>query len=229
MRAGLPLTYTIEFASGIPDANVVWRLTDGAGVLIATNSIIPPPGSVSVNIQISPVNNLVPEGQLHAFRELQWEYQVGGVFHTGVHQYTLIARLPYGVSPEGVRKKLGVESHELEDDEIDLLGAYLRFESNVTPGSLAAYVGTTYPITHAIEAQAALDILPTLQVRLANKETSGTNAFQRQSIDWELLASHLMGTISEGLLLVDPTVDLLGSPSVAFVVVTRETDLFPGG
>ena len=111
----------------------------------------------------------------------------------GSTTYRVERSIPFPVSVHGVRSKLGVEDHELEDRDIDLLMAYATISEsyNIAPyidsGDMNALI-----VTNAIEAQAALQALPSLQLAVARSEDSGTNKYQRfGSIDWEGLAASL--------------------------------------
>lgn len=89
--------------------------------------------------------------------------------------------------------------------------------------------GTPYEklmVVDAIEATAALMVLPTLQVRVAKTETSGTNSYTRQNIDWDKLKEYLQSVVAESLAAAQPgastTIDSL-------FIATTGTSLFPDG
>src|SRR3546814_17448998 len=74
------------------------------------------------------------------------------------------------------------------------LGAYENVET-----------ATSYVVANGIEALAGLAVLDTLQVRVAKMESSGTNEYQRFTIDWDLLRNKLQGLVSKATDLLDPT------------------------
>lgn len=225
MRAGTALTQLVEFADGFPDGNIDWELLDGTGGVLTAGNVAPEAASVSAVITITGPQNVIVEAgdPLFAHRELSWSYTVGGIGQSGRLRYRLEAFLPLGVSEEGVRGKLGVEDHELEDAKIDLVSAYSNFQATVGAAELAAVEGQAILVAcDAIEALAALRILPTLQVSLANKESSGTNQFSRDKIDWKALRAHLENLLALGYAAVNPATDTTANLAPLLVVVVRD-------
>lgn len=222
MRAGTVLTQLVEFSEGFPDGDINWSLLDGGGASVATGAVTPAADSVSAVIAVTSVQNSLGAGVLAEPRELSWAYTIGGLVYTGRRRYRLEAFLPLGVSEDGVRRKLGVESHELTDEQIDLVIAYGSFESTVTKELLDAVEGQTALVAcDAIEALAALSVLPTLQVALAAKESSGTNQFQRDKIDWKALRAHLENLAATGYAAVNPATDTTASLPPLLIAVVR--------
>jgi hypothetical protein len=222
MRAGTALTQLIEFSEGFPDGDISWGLLDASGNPLANGAVTPEADSASAVIMVPALDNdIVEAGALFAYRELSWSYTVGGLMQNGRRRYRLEAFLPLGVSEDGVRRKLGVESHELEDEKIDLVTAYSSFRETVTAAKLDAVTNqTALAACDGIEALAALNLLPTLQISLAAKESSGTNQFQRTKIDWDRLRAHLETILANGYAAVNPLSDTSSQmPSLLTVVV----------
>lgn len=222
-------------ASGFPDANISWSLLNETGTLVASGSLTPTAGAVSVDVQISSANNSLGAGEVLGARELLWSYTVAAAAVSGSHRYTIEGSVPFVVSEAGVRQLIGIDQEDdLPDHDVPLIKAYLHFQNAVGDDALAAgLLGTAFErsqIATAIEAQAALMVLPSLQVRLAQKESSGTNQFARGKIDWERLEAHLARLVSEGSVIVNPATDPLATNNTALLVlVTPVDDLFPGG
>lgn len=220
MRSGTPLTQLVEFSYGFPDGDVSWELLDGTGTSVANGVVTPEAGSASAVVSLTSNQNSITNSALSSPRELHWFYTVGGILYEDRRRYTLEAFLPLGVSETGVRAKLGVEPDELEDEKINLVSAYLRFQDKVTKAKLDAVTDlAALQARDGIEALAALDVLPTLQVYLAAKESSGTNQFQRTSIDWDKLRAALEAKVSEGYTAVDPLLDETAAFGALFVTV----------
>jgi hypothetical protein len=224
MRAGRAFTQLVEFTDGHPDGNITWQLLDGGGTQLATGTVTPAAEAVSSVIRIEAVNNgLVDATALSEPRELQWSYEVGGLLKSYQLRYRIDAFLPFGVSEDGVRRKLGLELHELEDADIDLVTAYSKFRDQVTSVALAAADDSlTLEICNAVEAMAAVVQIPTLQVRLAVKESSGTDQFQRASIDWDMIRAHLDQFIAQGIAAVNPAVDLTANFGSLVQTINRD-------
>lgn len=228
VRSGNAASFLVEFPSGPPDGNVSWRLLGEAGDEITGGSLPVPSGSVSVTLTIPGINNtILTLGVLTAYRDLEWDYTVDGVVVNGEQRYSIEARVPYGVTPEGVRSKLGVNDHEIPDGEIRLVEAYLSFTSLVNPLLLAAATDHI-ALRNAIEAMAALALVPSLPVRLALKEASGTDSFQRDKLNLAELYVALQGNIADGLLAVDPNYDPMFGFGDLFILAPPGTDAFTG-
>jgi hypothetical protein len=161
-------------------------------------------------------------------RDLEWTYTVGGSVNNGEIRYALEARVPYGASADGVRAKLGVDKFDLPDSDISLVGAFLKMQDVVGAEALG-FSDNDLAVRHAIEAYAALALIPTMPVRTALKEASGTDSFQRDKIDWDNIAAHLQGIITEGILVVLPTYDVAGLFGAIFILASPSAEPFPGG
>lgn len=226
MRAGTALTQLVEFSDGAPDGDIAWQLLDALGIQVASGAVTPAADAASAVITVTAEDNTIGDGVLASPRELRWSYTVAGLIHSGQLRYRLEAFLPLGVSEAGVRRKLGLEVHELGDEAIDLVGAYGRFSITVgqtdldavaTAGGHAALVACD-----AVEALAALTLLPSLQISLAQKESSGTNQFQRAAIDWEALRAQLEQYVGEGYTAVNPTFDPTANSGSLLIAVIRD-------
>lgn len=235
MRAGLPLSHVISFASGEPDANVSWQLTDTAGAVKQSGAVNPAPGAVSQTIEILALSNTLAVGQLLGSRDLTWSYSVAGVAVSDSVRYQLEGQVPFFASESGVRNMLGLhEVEDLSDEDIALVRGYMQFEKLVGAATLVPFLsGTSYDmmlISEGIEAQTALRLLPTLQVRVAKRESSGTNQYDRQDIDWLSIEASLAARVRAAAVLIDPVLDVASSSSSALLVlVTPNFDLFPDG
>lgn len=228
VRSGTAVSFPILFAEGRPDAGVSYTVYDPAGVVLATGTVAVPGDAVSIYLQVDGATNLLATNALLSYRDIEWSYAVGGRIMTGEARYTVEARLPYGVSADGVRAKLGVDKTDLPDSDISLARAYLNFQGIVGVDRLAAHDPADITVTDAIEAQAALVLIPTMAVRVATKESSGTNQFQRQAIDWDAVATALEGMVSAGYSAVDPAYDETEAFGSLLIVVTPATDAITG-
>ena len=94
MRSGRAYTQLVEFASGFPDANVSWTLSDTDGDVIETGAVTPSPNAVSAVIAISGSLNTLASGELIGGRELSWTYTVENLVFGGDVRYTLEAAVP---------------------------------------------------------------------------------------------------------------------------------------
>lgn len=230
MRSGTAFTHLVELV-GTPDGALTWALTDAGGTAVTNGTITPDVGAVSVLLTIPSINNTLGVGIRTGSRDLTWSYAVEGVIQSGSVQYLLEARIPFAVSPMGVRTKLGLGAVEdLGDDEIPLMKAYLVFEESVGSVELAAVTGdlAQLRVVDAIEAIAALSLLPSLQVRIAERESSGTNQYARGKIDWQQLQEDLQAMVQEGEAAANSALVAGSNGTSLLQLVTPDVDLFPG-
>lgn len=225
MREGLPLSRFVEFSDGFPDGDLDWTVVDATGVPVTNGSVTPAEGAVSSVITVPADQNLIAGDEIFEHRELQVVWTVNGEAKVETFRYRLEAFLPFGLHEDGVRGLLGLERHELKDEAIDLVSAYGRFEEYVGAAQLLAAeaVGghTALTIKKGIEAFAARTIVPTLQITLAQKESSGTNQFARGDIDWDRLIATLDDYVNEAAEIVNPNIDPTGDYTTLLLVAVR--------
>jgi hypothetical protein len=222
VRSGQSYSHLVEFTElGAP--TLTWVLRDEEGTQVSTGTITLAAEALSVDILIPALANTLDVGALWGSRDLSWSY---GTSH-GEFRYGLEALIPFGASPAGVRTKLGLGPvDDLTDEEIPLLKAYLALAATVTLTGITDDL-IKIRVRDAIEAQAGLELLPTLQVRVSQKESSGTNQFARADVDWDKLAENLQNLVLEAYVAINPAFSLNSSTSL-LTLVTPDTDLFPG-
>lgn len=227
--AGSPFAHLIKFETGAPTGAIAYSLLANNGTTVLdSGNITPPAGSVSRLLTVSGAYNTVAT-DLFESRTLTYSYTTASGLVSNRIAYRVAKPIPFAVSVDGVRKKLGIEKHELADDSVDLVLAYaeLSNELTLTPYEAAGNRGNLLCI-HAIEALAALQAMPTLQLAIAQSETSGTNEYKRFGlINWDKLRADLLLHISRLRELIEPTTDGLGDYSV-FTTAGRATDEITG-
>ena len=67
-----------------------------------------------------------------------------------------------------------------------------------------------------------------MPVRIANSESSGTNQFKRQDIDWGAVAAELSSMVDIGYIAIDPNYDPTAVTGELFLLATPATDPFTG-
>lgn len=230
MRSGLPFSHTVELTGPVV-GDLTWSLSDPEDAVVATGTVPIAAGAVSATIDIAAIDNTLAGAQMWGARDLSWSYTTGTTLVSGELRYLLELAIPFPVTPTGVRTKLGLsDASELTDVEIPLLRAYLEFRTTVGSATLAAVTDDLERLAaaSAIEALAGLELLPTLQVRVAQREASGTNQFNRGTVDWEKLEAHLRAIVDAGVAAVDPALALTNNGVSLLQLVTPSVDLFPG-
>lgn len=227
-----PFTYIVEFASGSPTGAFSYTVTDDDGAVVGglENVVVSiGVGAISARVDITAPNNAISK-PLFETRTITWTYPTASGTVNGSHSYVIQKAIPFPATPEGVRQLLGITKDEVPDDRIDLMGAYLALQKPMLDPvtALAPYLtsgdANSYLITRAIEALAALEILPTLQIAIAKRFDSGTNSYERwNKIDWDALRNKLEGLVYEAVILVEPSLELAINP--IFVLSVRNDPL----
>lgn len=230
--AGSPFARQIEFSTGLPTGAISYVLTGNNGAGLLSSSVTPAVGAISALIVIAGTLNTCATPLLE-MRSLTWNYTTAtGVVSDRV-TYRVDKALPFTVSAQGVKSALGLADHELPDEAIDLVGAYSEFLELVGETLLAAAAiagdRTTLLANAAIEALAALSVMPSLQLRTAQRESSGTNEFSRFSnIDWSWLRDELLVKVDRARAALDGAFDGEGAGGFMFGVATRTPDVITG-
>lgn len=231
LRSGLALNIPVLFDEGQPDGEVTWSVFSSAGLLLGSDSVVVPADAVSITLTVpAPLNTLAAD-QLIGTRDLTWTYVRDGLTVTDELRYSLENRIPFGASADGVRAKLGIEKDDLPDSDIALARAYIAFRNTATLSALLAISDegeNDLVLRDAIEATAALALLPTMIVRIAKSEDSGTNKYQRQDVDWEVIGLTLAAMVNDALLLALPGYDPFASAGALFLLATPATDAITG-
>lgn len=227
-----PFTHIVEFTSGIPTGAFTYSLYDDEGNIVDSIEDVEISlgiGAISARIDIPAASNTVSKPYFET-RLITWTYPTASGTVNGSISYVIQKAIPFPATPEGVRQLLGITASEVPDDRIDILGAYLAFRKPMTDpdAALLPYLTsgdeTAYLITRAIEALAALETLPSLQIALAKRFDSGTNSYERWTkIDWQMLEDRLIGYVQEAIIIIDPTLEFAVSP--IFVLSTRTDPL----
>lgn len=231
--AGSPFAHRVEFSAGYPTGAVSYRLLGNDGVTVLySGEKAPDRGAVDVQL-IVPAQHNTCALPLFENRTLAWDYITEAGVQSDRITYRVDRPLPFAVSAEGVRNKLGLSDHEIADSAVDLITAYSEILDLIgeTALSTAAVAGdrSTLLVAHAIEATAGLALLPTLQLRAAQRESSGTNEYARYSqIDWVMLEANLKAHVDRARGEVDATFDATGTGGFVFGTAGRSPDAITG-
>lgn len=230
MLAGTPFSHEVNFSTGLPSGAVTYSLlgNDGQPLPNYNNLTITVPADTFSVVLAVPGSANTCSAPLFESRTLTWSYSTANGVVSGRTRYRVEKEIPFPVSEHGVRSKLGVEDHEVEDKDINLLMAYasLNEQFNLTPYENGGNYNTLL-VVEAIEAQAALNVLPSLQLAVAKAEDSGTNKYQRfGNIDWAALEASLNNSIFKLQDLVGT--DTTGLIGIIFVAAGSNTDRLTG-
>jgi hypothetical protein len=223
--AGAPFAHEIAFDTGSPVGAITYSLYGNDGnVMSGYNglTVTPDIGAMSVLVVIPGAANTVAT-PLFEQRTLLWSYMTAGGMFANQITYKVQKQLPFPATPDGVRAKLGLGPQELSDNSIDLMMAYANLVYAYEDNAFDPYATTgdrnTLLVTNAIEAMAALAAIPTLQLGIAKKESSGTNSYERfPNMDWDALIAALHRYLDDLNGLVTPLVDPYGASLIFFTV-----------
>lgn len=234
MLAGFPFSFQLDFSAGLPTGAVTYSVLGNTNSPLSGFSnltVTPPAGALSLLIVVPGTANTC-DLPLFENRTVVWSYLAPTGIVQGSTRYRVEKPLPFVVTADGVRAKLGVEDYELEDRDIDLVLAYAKLADKYEVGVLDSYAAggdlRSLLVINAIEAMAALDVLPSLQLAVAKAEDSGTNKYQRfASIDWVALATGL----SQHVMAVDELVGVADEDVAGITLMYkagRSNDPFTG-
>jgi len=194
-QAGADITIQVDYEVDgefvIPNsASVTLYYGDGT----ADTTIVNQPldvTSTSAPVTIPSSKNQIPAGKVLETRYLVVSFVYNGNSYQRRYHYKLIPFVPLLATPDQVRAELGVDDVELPDDHIDLYRAYLdikaRGDIDVDPllssGSREALV-----VNEIIVLQAAINLMPSLRLRVSEAMTSEDSRFQRfRNADFDAL------------------------------------------
>lgn len=187
--------------------------------------------SWAASITVPATHNAIEPGRSFERRMVTVHYQVNGRRFDRVVGYRLTPRLHHSVTGQEIRSFLGVNEHELGDEDLDLFAAYMKVEAEITAPVLQAALtsGTSRELAAntMIRMQAVIAILPSLKTRVAQSETNGPIGFTRSNIrDFRAV----QGTANELYLAARDEITGTDSTqaSLTLVLVTQDADPITG-
>ena len=208
----------------IPDeGTVTYTVYDSSGEAYAdlTNQSGPDGSSVG-SIEVPASKNTL-EGDV-GFRWVIVRWKKEGLSYQDTYHYALIPFAPVAVTPERVRSLLGVNETEVLDSEVDAIEAYLSL--NETLRTALSFGGrTTWIVNEILARRVALNLMPTLQLRVAAVLKTQNSEFQRlRAIDFRKLEASLMSDIDT----LEAEVTGIASVTPVFGVGSNRTDPITG-
>jgi hypothetical protein len=178
----IPIEYVVEGEYIVPTAAVV-SLRNNSGVLDDTivNQTLDVT-TTNTSLVISAAKNSVETDALFSNRYVKLTFTYRLKTYHKVIQYSVMDFVPMTGTPGDVRSQLGLDDVELQDKDIDLNRAYFdllvqdsyELSTNLVSGTRTALVAN-----EAIVLQAALNLVPSLRLRVAASLESEDSKFQR--------------------------------------------------
>lgn len=173
-----------------------------------------PDTTLTTSLIVLPQNlNIINSGWEN--RHVWVEFTSGGVPCVFKSSYKLSFFIPFNASPSDVRNTLGVRDKELKDEEVDLYEAYFKLEE-VIPSFNVALLDTGLRGINANKALvlfAALELIPSMPVRVAKTDILNNAQLTRATIDWDQLEAKLRAELAGIVLLIpeNPTSIILSA------------------
>ena len=212
------VSYTIRDQNGVPLTGYI------------DLPVILGPADTSVNIPLPAAINMMTLRVEKRFVVIRWSAQ--GNDYSSVINYRLVPFLNTTVTHAAVRSQIGgIGKTTLPDDEIDIIRAYLQIEDKlgqpVLEDALSSGGLTEITANDAIRLQAAMDVLPSVKLRVLQKETDGPLSYERA--DLGPLLDQLEVDIRQNLLAAINTLSGRAEDSFTLLLLTSPTDPITGG
>lgn len=189
--AGTPSALTIRFQVGdqpvAPDVgSVTYTIKDQSGAAMAgltDLAYVTTSTTYQMMVLVPSSAHTINSGRRFERRTVVVNFTVNAAPVQLTRTYRIVPELAHTVTPAEVRAFIGIEAHELPDDDIDILSAFMLAEKDVGEAELAAALisGTTAEIAAntLIRMRAVLDVLPSAKQRMAQSEKNGVKEFSR--------------------------------------------------
>lgn len=188
---GAPAAIAVQFIVGnqpvAPDVgSLTYTLLDQAGTAMAGLVDVPissTPTTYQTLVVLPQAAHDIATGRRFERRKLVINFEANGQPIQLTRSYRVVPDLPHTVTADQVRAFIGIEKHELPDDDIDVFSAFMAVEKAVTESVLSTALtsGTTNEIAAntMITMKAVLDVLPSAKQRMAQSEKNGVKEFSR--------------------------------------------------
>ena len=230
--AGKDVSVSFQFRVGgdlvIPDADTVTYTFYGAdGVAVGSlTDVSIAATSTTLTITIPAAQNAITEATESRFIHLTFEKD--GETYELSRSYNLTSFLPITASADSVRAITGLSAVDLPDSRVSVITTYFDLLEEYGDDFSTALRAGGLDATNAnrmITAWAALEILPSLQISLAQEEASDTASYRRLAkIDFPGLKAYLSNVLDEAYRGISGTV----SADPVFATTAVGTDAITG-
>jgi hypothetical protein len=232
--AGEDITLEAEVVAGgipaQPDAGTAsGTVRDPAGTILPGLDHVPldVPGT-TISLVVPAAQNLLASGADSEARYVTFIYRVNGQSHQQTLAYALYPFLPLETNEDAVRAVMGLSVDELPDDDIEIIPAWFNLRDEYGTDFTNAFTMTGPRRTAAnrvLAARAALNTLPSLQLRLVQSRQVENAQFSRWDwIDFDRLKSDLVGVLSSNLQLLSTSLALTLATQQTFFTVSHPVD-----
>lgn len=204
---------TVRDHAGVP----IGSLTDVALSVASTSAVLTIPGT---NLTLAPNTAFA-----HRYIDVRFVYNTR-TYHQRM-SLKVTNFIPMTVTPEDVRRELGLDNLEVPDSHIDLVTAYLTLnEDYPVAAALLATDFTAIAANQAIAVKAALALTDSLQFRVAVKAKAEDSSIDRMAeFDVDVIRARLGNRLASFLDLVEGVTAVETVPSI---VLSTPTDPITG-
>jgi hypothetical protein len=206
-QAGEDLTFDIEIiVGGVPaqpdDGTVTFTVRDQSGAVLGglDHQPLTVPGTTASISVPAGANEIAGESES---RFVTLSYIAGGQSRQQQTAYGLHPFLPIEATEDAVRGLLGVSRDELPDDDIELVPAYYDLKTDngdVFSNAFTATDRKRQQANRALALRAALDALPSLQLRVFSAKQVENNSVNRfGSVSFTRLRDDLLQQLRQAL------------------------------
>ncbi len=183
---GTAKTFQVPLSPPADMGSVTWSLRDQTGTLMTGATAVPiptPDGAQSVNVTVSAALNTKTTIAETRFLIVDWTEQ--DATQEVILPYVLTAWMPIRTQPSDVMSALGVNIAELVASEIDIPSAALLVQDDIGPGIFQAALVSgdtqTIQLNQLIALRCAIELLPSIPLRIAQVQKTDSASFQRFS------------------------------------------------
>lgn len=189
--AGTPTALTIPFMVGnqpaAPDVgSVTYTLKDQLGTPMAGLTDVTydtTPTTFQAHILLPSSAHVIDPARRFERRVVVVNFKLNDAEMQITRPYRVVPEPLHTTTAAEVRAYIGIEEHELPDEDIDLVAAFLVVEKDLGAAPLATALasGTAEEISAntLIRMRAVLDVLPSAKQRMAQSEKNGVKEFSR--------------------------------------------------
>jgi hypothetical protein len=196
----IPISYEVDGELILPTAATVVVRNAAGGIVLPTTTL--DVSTTETQILLPASDTKVPVGQDFVPLFVAVRYIFGGRTYTNSGTINIAPFIPMSAGADDVRQILGLPADELPDAEIEIIPSYFRLLRDYPkiPQTLLAGTVDTISVNRAIALQAAVDLIPSLQLRVGKKLKGDTQEFERfNTIDWGLLKTQIEGELDTRL------------------------------
>lgn len=229
----LRFTFTVN-KDYVSPTSATYTLYGRSGTVVAGMSdvvISLSPGANSAGITIPYFYNELDGTNRIETRQVRVTYIVDNVRYYIEKKYRIIPQMNVHVEGHDVLNELGLFEEDYDPNSISLVNAYLHVENVLGQTQLETYLSqgslNTLRANDAIKIRAAIDLIPSLMMRVGARHVTDNVQFHRfEGPDWELLKKRLLVQYEKAL---QPLLEQTGSTTErAYILTTERADPVTG-